>query len=222
MSDYEPIALVDTKKIRVFYENYVNNSGITAGWPSMQLALESYAAASNRSNQRWTEFESILDVGSGEGHFLPFLKTERGFIGRYTALELLDLVHNRATELYGSQPNAHFINAEFLAYNFGEEQFDWVFSLGTLTIKQPQQREHDLAVCRKMIDLAKYGITVFVNNIDLVNPRRIEQMPELACYNIAEFVQMLQAEVPSAKVEAVRYSSEHPQCTMIHLSKQAE
>lgn len=219
MSKYDPTLLVDTNKIRDFYENYVNNTGITLGWSSMQSAIRSYAAASNCSNQRWTEFQSILDVGSGEGHFLHFLITERGFVGRYTGLELLDFFYDRAAELYGSQPNVQFVRAEFLAYNFGEQQFDWIFSLGSLAVKQAQQREHDLAFCRKMIDLAKYGITIYLNDVDKMRPGRSEEIPNLAFHNIPEFVQMLQAELPDSEIGVVRYPSEDSQNTMIHLTK---
>ncbi len=209
--------LVEVDKIHSFYDKYIKQHGFSAGWSTKQSAESSYQSASSCSHQRWSDFETVLDVGSGEGHFFDFLRSQCGFKGQYTGLELLPFFYQNSLELYGDKENAEFIFSEFLKYDFGERKFDWVISLGSLAVKQKQQQEYDLAVCRKMIDLAKYGVTVYLNDINQMKPGRLEEVPELAAHDIDRFTAMLQKECDFSSMEIVHYPTPDSQKTMIHL-----
>jgi SAM-dependent methyltransferase len=95
--------VVETDRIYTFYDNYVQNHGIAAGWATLEDANNSYQEASNCLAQKWNNFSSVLDVGSGQGHFLPYLRRQRNFKGSYTGIELLDFFHREAVKLYGSR-----------------------------------------------------------------------------------------------------------------------
>ncbi|MGB3532645.1 MAG: class I SAM-dependent methyltransferase [Microcoleaceae cyanobacterium] len=183
---------LDTDKIYSFYDKYVKEHGISAGWSTTESATNAYTETSNCSAQKWDRFGNVLDVGSGEGHLLQFLRQKRGFTGSYTGIELLDFFHQKAIERYGNMNNAQFIYGDFLSYDFGQDKFDWVISLGSFSVKQPQQHEFDLAFCRKMINLAEYGVSIFLNDINQMRPNRLEEVPELAAHDINDFVSMVQ------------------------------
>lgn len=209
--------LVDTDKIQRFYKDYTNKHGVSCGWSSIESAITAYTAASNCVDQRWSDFQTVLDVGSSDGHLLPFLRSERNFQGQYTGVELIPSSHENAIKFYGKEDQAEFICSEFLSYDFGTRKFDWVMSLGGLSVKQEQQQEYDLAFCRKMVSLARYGITVYLNDINQMPPGRLEQFPDLAAHNINDFVSMLKKENSTSKVEFVHFPSPNSQKTMIHL-----
>ncbi len=209
--------LVKADKIYNFYDKYVKDHGVSSGWATLEDATNSYREASNCSAQRWNEFEKVLDVGSGQGHLLDFLRQERGFAGCYTGIEILDFFHEKAIELYGGRNDAQFIHGEFLNYDFGSETFDWVVSLGSFSVKHPEQQECDLAFCRKMIQLARYGVSIFLNDINNMRPGRLEEVPELAAHDIAEFSSMLQQNFEISKVDIKHYPDEQSQPTMLHI-----
>ena len=90
-------------------------------------------------------------------------------------------------------------------------------SLGGLAVKQNQQQEYDLAFCRKMISLARFGISIYLNDMNQMRPVRLEQVPDLAAHDIEDFVSMLKEESSESKVEVVHYPLSNSQNTMIHL-----
>lgn len=159
----------------------------------------------------------MLDVGSGQGHLLPFLTAQRGFAGRYTGLELLPSFHNTASELYGHHSHAEFICAEFLAHDFGAAKFDYVLSLGGLSVKQPRQDEYDRAFCKKMAGLAHYGISLYLNDAKQMRPGRLEAVPDLVAHDIPQFVAMLEKELAPVGIEVTHYPEPSSQNTMIHV-----
>lgn len=208
---------VEVDKIYRFYDRYVVEHGVSCGWGNFEDAINAYQEASNCSHQNWAQFESVLDVGSGQGHLLKFLREERGFQGTYTGIEVLDFFYNQSLELYGEMDGSHFIHDEFLGYDFGDRIFDWVFSLGSFSVKQPNQRETDLAFCRKMIGLAKYGVSIFLNDIQYMRPGRLEEVPDLAAHDIPEFESMLHQNFKLSEVAIKHYPTEKSQPTMIHV-----
>ena len=134
-------------------------------------------------------------------------------------IEVLDFFHKKAVELYGNQTHTNFIHGEFLNYDFGGKKFDWVFSLGSLSVKQIQQEKHDLVNCRKMIDLANYGISIYLNDIHQMKPGRLEEVPDLAGHDIPKFVSMLEEKLKVSKIEVIHFPSIDSQKTIIHATK---
>ena len=209
---------VEIDRIHLFYQEYINKYGVSAGWSTRQSAENAYIAGSSCANQNWPNFRSVLDVGSGEGHFLSFLRSKCGFIGQYTGIELLPFFYEKSIELYGKQDKAEFICAEFLAHDFGTKKFDWVVSLGALAVKQKQQKEYDLAFCRKMISLARYGISIYLNDINQMKPGRLEKVPDLAAHDIDLLTSMLKKECYFSNIDVLHYPLSSSQNTMIHLT----
>ena len=156
-------------------------------------------------------------MGSGQGHFLPFLRSERNFSGQYIGIELLPFFHQTALELYGHQRKTNFICAEFLSHDFGDLKFDWVLSLGGLSVKQNQQQAYDLAFCNKMVSLTRHGISIYLNDKQHVPADRLKQVPDLAVHDIPEFVSMLQEQYPQSKTKVIHYPTPTAQKTIIHL-----
>ncbi|NET74013.1 MAG: hypothetical protein F6K62_24675 [Sphaerospermopsis sp. SIO1G2] len=113
--------------------------------------------------------------------------------------------------------NTNFILDEFLSHDFGENKFDWVVSLGSFSVKHPQQKESDLAFSRKMISLANYGVSIFLNDVKYMRPGRAEEVPDLAFHDIDDFCSMLDDNFSISKVEVKHYPDEKSQPTMIHV-----
>jgi SAM-dependent methyltransferase len=196
----------------------VEKNGTTIGWSSAQVAYNNYWAISNCAAQAWSQFQSVLDVGCGEGHFLPFLRKERHFSGQYTGLELLPFFYQKSVEFYGGQEKAEFIEAEFLNYKFSESaKFDWVISLGGLSVKQELQQEYDREFCQKMLGLARYGISIYLNDVKYQKPGRQEQFPNLHFHNMAQFTAMLEQISPTSTVEMTHYPTPTSQNTIVHV-----
>lgn len=208
---------LETDRIQRFYDEYVKDHGISAGWATIEDANNTYKTASSCSAQDWKSFQTVLDVGSGQGHLLRFLRQERNFTGSYTGIELLDLFHNKAVGLYGDMSDARFIHHEFLDYDFGSECFDWVISLGSFSVKQENQEECDVAFCRKMIELANHGVSIFLNDINNMRPGRLKEVPDLAAHDIDQFVAMVQKNFKVSNIEVKHYPEERSQPTMLHL-----
>ena len=129
----------------------------------------------------------------------------------------MDFFHEQALDLYGEMSNARFIYGEFLSHDFGVDVFDWIVSLGSFSVKHSQQQECDLACCRKMIDLARYGVSIFLNDINNMRPGRLEEVPDLVAHDIAEFSSMLQRNFAISQLEIKHYPDEQSQPTMVHI-----
>lgn len=207
------------QRVSEYYAEYVVKHGVSAGWSSNEKARDSYATAASSEEQQWTSFQSVLDIGSGEGHFLDFLRQDKFFTGHYTGLELLPMFHEVAVKKYGGDSNSELIQGDFMEHDFGSVKFDWVLSLGALSVKQENKKEqeaYDVAFCRKMMALTRYGITVYLNDIDQMRQGRLNALPNLAAHKISDFVSMLKHNFPMYKVEVMHYPTPDSQNVMIH------
>jgi hypothetical protein len=68
-----------------------------------------------------------------------------------------------------------------------------------------------------MISLARYGVSLFLNDINHMRPGRLEEVPELAAHGISEFVSMLQTNFVVSSIETKHYPNPDSQPTMIHV-----
>ena len=211
-------SLVDIGRIKDFYEDYFQKAQTSCGWSSLESATESYIAASDCSKQDWKTIKSVLDVGSGEGHFSSYLRTKRQFKGKYTGLELLPKSHETALKLYEQDPLSEFICDEFLGYDFGNQKFDWVISLGALSVKQEQQKEHDKTIIKKMIGLANYGISIYINDVQKLDEDDLDVLPYLATHNLSDFINLLEREFNPKELTCYHFPHQESLKTMIHLT----
>ncbi len=208
--------IVDANKIRDFYTKYIQIQGSTIGWSSIDVANSVYEQSSLHADQRWDQFKQVLDVGSGEGHLMDFLRKHRGFKGEYTGIEVLPSFYNNAVKLFGSQSETKFILSEFLNYDFKGVKYDWVFSLGSLSVLQEKQEEHDSAICKKICSLARYGFSIYINDDSLKSPSK-KPMAGLAYHSMEDFISMLEKEPNVSSVEAVVVTvSQYSRGTIIH------
>lgn len=72
--------------------------------------------------------ESILDIGSGTGVFLPFLHQAIGSDGKITALDFSAAMLERAKEKYGEWENISFVVADIMDYQ-ATDPFDKIVCL---------------------------------------------------------------------------------------------
>ncbi len=213
------MGLIDDQRIIDFYTDYIKHHGISAGWSSMDYAQQLYTLSSECSYQNWPTLQSVLDVGSGEGHFKEFLRQHKQFKGKYTGLEILATFHDIALKKYGQDDQAQFLCEEFLAYDFGDQKFDWVFSLGSLSVHQENLQERDLAFCKKMVALSRVGATIYLNDEKLVSRGYLKDTNNLAVHNINDFSKMLSQHFSPVILQVERMLPASPYGLVIQMIK---
>ncbi len=207
---------VDIERIKDFYQDYFKKANLTCGWSSFKSAVDSYSAVSDYSHQNWTKINSVLDVGAGEGHLLRYLRLKKKFVGKYVGLELLEQCCQTAIELYGKDPLSEFICDEFLNYDFGDKQFDWVISLGSLSVKQNQQREYEKASVKKMLNLAKCGVSIYLNDQDKVDREQVKGLSDLALHDIPSFISLVKEECQPKEITVNHFPTQESYKTIIN------
>ena len=122
----------------------------------------------------------------------------------------------KAVKLYGHQDKVNLINGEFLNYPFvNSQKFDWVVSLGSLGIRQESPQKHDWAFCQKMLELARSGISIYLNDQENISLERSPDFPEIVYHNVAEFTAMLKQICPTLKVEVSNYPTPNTKKTIL-------
>lgn len=169
-------------RVRAFYADYHARMGNTLGWPAVGDARATYAAACFEPSIRWREVASVLDVGSGEGHLLSALR-RRGFRGAYVGVELLEGPHRAAVRRYGADRDATFVHGDIATVDLGPAGFDWVFSLGSLAVRQPDQAAHDRRAVQRLVSIARVGVALYINDAGRVPPPQLDDLPELAAHD---------------------------------------
>ena len=197
--------LVDANRIQAFYDSYFKITGNSLGWETPISAVAIYQEASNSLHQDWGGFGSLLDVGSGEGHFFEYLRAERGFKGAAVGLEILPMFYKAAVERYGMIENTQFILADFLTYDFKDKLFDWVTSLGSLSVEQKYQKAHDWAMCQKMLQLARFGVSIYINDPKNTPVEERSNIPNLAWHDTQEITSMLN-DLGALEIQTVDFS----------------
>lgn len=181
-----------TARVRAFYADYHARMGNTLGWPDLASARETWVAACADPLTDWRRIDSVLDVGSGEGHLLAELRA-RGFRGAYLGVELLDRPHRAAVGRYGPDPDATFVCGDFEALDLGPTGFDWVVSLGSLAVRQPDQAAADRRALARMVSLARVGLVLYVNDRSRVPPGELNDLPDLAAHDLGSLCELLAA-----------------------------
>jgi len=208
----DPTRARAVERVRAFYTAYHQRMGNTTGWPGLDDARETYAAACDALVIDWAAARSVLDVGSGEGHLLAALRA-RGFRGAYLGVELLEAPHRAAVRRYGGDANATFVRADFEAMDLGPSAFDWVFSLGSLAVRQPDQAAHDRRALARMIDRANVGLALYVNDRSRVPPPQFDDLAGLAAHDLSALCEVL-AELGCPARNLRWYAGDHS--VMIH------
>lgn len=199
-------------RVRAFYADYHARMGTSVGWPDAADARATYAAACGEPAMRWREVRSVLDVGSGEGHLLAALRSRR-FRGAYVGVELLEGPHRAAVRRYGGDRDATFICGDVHAVDLGPSRFDWVFSLGSMAVRQPDQAAHDRRALQQLVDRARIGVALYVNDRSRVPPPQLDDLPGLAAHDIGEVCELL-AELGCPARNVRWYADDHS--AMIH------
>ena len=212
---------VDTQIIEDVYHKIIAERGDRSieavGWLSEESALLVYEGISNLPQQNWAELQTVLDIGSGQGYFLSFLREKRGFRGKYIGLELLPEFDRIARDVYSNDPRSEFICAEFLAYPFDSQKFDWIISIGSLGLRQPDGDAFDRAFTDKIARFANRGFSLYLNDAKYTNPSRLEERPDLAVHNVEQFAEDLEKRFPSCWVSIVHCPQKPSQKAIIHV-----
>ena len=73
--------------------------------------------------------KEVLEIGPGTGQATdPILGTGCA----YLAIELGEHLCAKMREKYGSAPNFHIVNDDFITHDFGEQRFDLIYSAATI------------------------------------------------------------------------------------------
>ena len=73
--------------------------------------------------------KSVLEIGPGTGQATdPILKTGCD----YNAIEFGEHLFAKMQEKYGSFPNFHIVNDDFITHDFGRRRFDMIYSAATI------------------------------------------------------------------------------------------
>lgn len=190
MVDPADSAEAHAARVRAFYADYHDRMGNTLGWPDLHAARQTWAAACADPLTDWAAARSVLDVGSGEGHLLGELRA-RGFRGAYVGVELLEGPHRAAIRRYGDDPDATFVCADFDALDLGHTGFDWVMSLGSLAVRQPDQAACDRRALTRLVRLARTGLVLYVNDRSRVPPAELNDLPDLAAHDLGALCELL-------------------------------
>lgn len=215
------MSAADEETIRQFYERYVQNSGTTIGWSSMESAFSAYQGATGSNQQRWVDFQSVLDIGSGEGHLLPYLRERCGFSGHYTGIEILSSFYERAVRLYSGVDKAQFIRADFLSYDFGDASFNWVISLGANSVKHDDQEAYDRQLCTRMVELTSLGLSIYVNDAEFFPQERFKDAPGLVAHDVNGIADLLR-DLNMTNIQVNHFSKRIPHQTIIHATKRKQ
>lgn len=205
----------DQTRVRRFYQNYIRDHPDGGGWPSHEAARVVYETATASHLIPLAELRSVLDIGSGEGRFLEFLRKE-GFLGSYVGVELLASFHKTAYERYGNHPRTQFLQRDFLECEISE-LFDWSFALGTIGTLQEGKDDYDREIIQKMIGLSRKGITLYVNDDRLIAPERLMEVEDLAAHDVEKLVELLEEECPKAELDIVVDQCPSPTSVAINL-----
>lgn len=73
--------------------------------------------------------KSVLELGPGTGQATdPILNTGCD----YNAIELGEHLYEKMKQKYGHQPNFSIVNGDFITHDFGDQQFDMIYSAATI------------------------------------------------------------------------------------------
>ena len=186
---------------------------LAVGWRTGDSAKETYKAAASYPFRVCSEIKSILDVGSGLGGLLGFLRNSMGFEGRYLGIEILEEFDSYAKNIYKEDTMASFVCEDFLSFCFEDNSYDWAFSLGSLSVHQEEQEYENMMTVRKMSALSNFGFSIFLNDAD--------KCKNLKGHNIENFVNMTHSIIPNFRDVKVDSFGEGvlPAKTMVHLLK---
>ena len=93
----------------------------------------------------------VLEIGPGTGQATdPVLDTGCD----YHAIELGEHLYEKMKEKYGSRPNFHIVNDDFITHDYGTQKFDMIYSAATI------QWIPEAVAFSKTFDLLKPGGTL--------------------------------------------------------------
>ncbi|NES05139.1 MAG: class I SAM-dependent methyltransferase [Okeania sp. SIO2F4] len=105
------------------------------GWGCYENQYQGFQLATNLVNIDWSSTNiSILDIGCGYGALARYLREKKGFQGKYTGIDILTTFSEKASELQGNDNRNYFISGDALSYNWKDSKYDFVVSLGTLSV----------------------------------------------------------------------------------------
>ena len=171
-----------------FYTPYVRRYPDGGGWPSADVARGVHQNAAASQLIPWAHISSVLDVGSGTGSFLDYLRFEKGYTGTYTGVEALESFHIQAVAAE-YRHSCKWINDDFLSGDLlKSDRFDWSFVIGTLGTYQEEKTEHDLAMISKVAEKSNLGLTVSLNDNRVIPADRIAAVPGLIAHDVEVLV----------------------------------
>lgn len=209
---------VDVERIYRFYESYTQQQSIGIGWSSLEAAYRCYEAASSHSWQNWSQFTTVLDVGCGHALLNEYLREARSFDGCYTGIEVFTPFFEAAHKRLGPQKNVELRWGEFSSTPFESSSYDWVFSLGSLAVIQDDQKHQDRLMITKMVELARQGVSIYVNDNERFPPARRDQYQDLATHDLSELVSLLESFDAVKQIDVQRVDASDTYRTLVHAS----
>jgi len=196
----------DLNRLDVFYASYVKDHPNGGGWPNTQVAFDVYKASTMSDLIDWNSLETITDVGCGVGNLLKFVRGEYNYQKQYLGIEAVDFFYNSAVRSFESDPLSEFIHDDFLNIGTGAlKKTDWVFCIGTLSTMQDNKVDYDKIFLKGLREIARKGITIYINDDRYMSQERLKQLPELVAHNVDSFLKLISASFEYKDLEIIRF-----------------
>ena len=166
------------------------------GWNSVENQIKSFEIATDLSWINWEKIESVLDVGCGYGKLLDFLNSQKFYKGKYCGIDIVPEFIKKAIDIHDNKDGNDFILGDFLEQNWNHEKFDFVISLGGLSVNHdyPEQFGQKSVVyaqklISKIVEHSKLAISLYFPNADNIDYSK--RKPRMAYHSTSEIEAMV-------------------------------
>ncbi|MBW4484502.1 MAG: class I SAM-dependent methyltransferase [Tildeniella torsiva UHER 1998/13D] len=169
------------------------------GWHSYSVQHLGFENSTAFSEIEWSGINSILDIGCGCGNLVEYLREERGFIGKYTGIDIVPEFIRDAKSLYGKDPRNNFILDDFLTIKW-EKKYDIALAIGVLSVNydSPEKQgkksmNYAFQAIKLLAELSNFGISLTFINQESCADLLISSNPDMSFYKSSEIRRIIES-----------------------------